>query len=204
VRRRIGRRALAFPARIDRRRVGDKPFCVISDDCWAGELYKHLVRAYNTPFVGVSMRAPDYLRLLSDLPGNLGKELSFEEEGKSPEGTPYPIGYLGQVAIHFIHYPEEAEAREKFERRRQRVDFDNLFFKLSAGRPHCTPELLEEFYALPFERKLALTRDHSGVQVPDWSDDGNEMFYRSQRVFDAVGWVAGEPVEHVGRPGCFA
>jgi uncharacterized protein (DUF1919 family) len=184
---RFSRRARSLLAK---RRVAGKPFCVISDDCWAGELYKHVGRPYNTPFVGVSMRAPDYLRLLSDLPGHLGQELSLEGEGESAEGRPYPIGYLGDVAIDFIHYPEVSEAREKFERRRERIDFDHLFFKLSAGRPHCTPELLEQFEALPFERKLALTRE----LVPDWSDDAAEMFYRSQRVFDAVGWVAGELV----------
>ena len=43
----------------------------------------------------------------------------------------YPMGKLNDVEIHFLHYKSPEEAYEKWNRRRQRINFKNLIVKFN-------------------------------------------------------------------------
>jgi uncharacterized protein (DUF1919 family) len=165
-------------------------FCLISDDCWGGALYQHLARPYNTPFIGLQIHVPDFLQLIEDLPGHLDLPLRFGEREMQDDGVEFPVGFLGGVKIHFIHYRDEEEAEEKWIRRRERIEPENLFFKLNAGRKACTSGDVKRFFSLP-GRKLAISRERvpGCVAVPRWDPNAYVLFWRSQRVFNAVEWL---------------
>lgn len=48
-------------------RIEDRNFTIISNNCWGGELYKELNLAYNTPFIGLFIYAPCYIKMLKNL-----------------------------------------------------------------------------------------------------------------------------------------
>ena len=37
----------------DRKNLNDKPFVIISDNCWGAEVFQWYGRPYNTPFIGM-------------------------------------------------------------------------------------------------------------------------------------------------------
>ena len=195
-------------APLDRRRLRNGDFTIISNDCWGAEVYRHLGRPYNTPFVGGFLFAPCYLTLLKDLRGYLTGPVEFtkvsryesvNEDRSSGRAPAYPIAVLGgDVEIHYNHYSEE-EAREKYERRAQRVNYDNLFVKTSTEKELWDTELLQEFDALPYARKVCLAgRDYPSVRCAKkirwYTTNGTALFSICLPQFDLVGWLNGESV----------
>ena len=51
---------------VPRRRLRNKEFTIICDNCWAGKVYSELGIPYQTPFVGLFIFSPDYIKLLNN------------------------------------------------------------------------------------------------------------------------------------------
>ena len=166
-------------------------FSIVSDDCWAGAVYRHFDRPYDTPFVGLFVRSEEYLRMLGDLRAYLAEPLRFRDRLGESAGTRYPVGLLGDVEIHFLHYRHRGHADVAWSRRMERMDFDRLAVKFSAapdGRAH---DQVARFSRLPFERKVAFSKlpVPGAVHVPDWRWDN--AFAETERVFDVAAWLRG-------------
>ena len=140
------------------------PFSIISNNCWGGFICQYFGIPYTSPFAGLFLFAPDYLKLLENLEGYLGKELHFidadeskyqNELRKNRTFNQYPIGVLEDVEIHFLHYASREEVLEKWKNRLKRICWDNLIVKF-CDRDLATPELIHRFDNLPFEKKVCL------------------------------------------------
>lgn len=146
--------------------LNNKSFSIISDNCWGGFVYQYFNLPYKTPFIGLFVFSPDYIILLSNLKFYLDSDLKFisHEDSKykkqlKEHGTfgKYPIATLGgEVEIHFLHYGSQSEAREKWNKRVDRVDYDNLIIKF-CDRDMCNEKIIEKFFSLTFERKIFLS-----------------------------------------------
>jgi uncharacterized protein (DUF1919 family) len=173
---------------------------IISNDCFGGEIYRSLDLEYNTPFIGLMIMAPCYIRLLKNLEFYLSKNLEFKKESKYPHINDllskkgyFPIASLNnEIEIQFLHYYSEKEARDKWERRKKRIDFKNLFIKFDYSKDYADKELLEEFLKLRFEKKIALGsassdygRNHKNIiGLSEYSNDGVVFFRLSLKYID--------------------
>ena len=85
------------------------------------------------------------------------QELVFEEELISPSWTHevYPLGHLGDIDIHFLHYSSIEEARTKWEKRKKRINWDNIYFKFD-NKDSASEEILSKMDNLPYSNKLIL------------------------------------------------
>ncbi|AJR04620.1 DUF1919 domain-containing protein [Siansivirga zeaxanthinifaciens] len=139
----------------------DKEFLIISNNCWGGSVYQWYKRPYNTPFVGLFIYSSCYLKMLRNFEYYMGQTLTFISESKYPStGKSYPIGLLKDIEIHFEHYKNEDEAREKWERRTKRMlevnNIDNFFLKI-CDRELISKSDLIEFHKLPFKNKISFS-----------------------------------------------
>lgn len=143
-----------------KRSIKNKNFSVISNNCWAGRVYQYLDMPYLSPTAGLYFFAPDYIKFVSDLRRYLNTPLCFikpeeskyYEEIKKRNQTEKPIGILDDVEIVFLHYKTKEEAEEKWNRRKERVNFDNIILKFSR-MDLCTEKEIQEFDKLPFKNK---------------------------------------------------
>jgi uncharacterized protein (DUF1919 family) len=187
-----------------KKQVRNTDFTIIANNCWGSRIYQELGIAYNTPFVGLFFAAPCYLKMLANLDDYLFADLKFTNRSKYPtfkDISGYPIGLLGnEIEIHFRHYKSEEEAREKWFRRARRMNMDNLFVAFS-DRDIFSEELLKEFDALPYKRKVCFTakpyrNSPSAVYLPEYAgrkfigDIYNEHFVY-KRYFDIADWLNG-------------
>lgn len=79
--------------KIDKFLYQNRDFVIVSNNCWGAEIYKRLELEYNTPFVGLMIYGPDYIKLLENFDYYIDRELSFISVSKWLEGAcPYPIG----------------------------------------------------------------------------------------------------------------
>ncbi|MEE1075055.1 MAG: DUF1919 domain-containing protein [Acutalibacteraceae bacterium] len=156
-----------FFAPLRRKKLKSADFTIISNNCWAGHVYRYFGLPYNTPTVGLYIWAQDYMTLLSDLKGFMSQPLEiidykesnhFEEIEKRGEISPIGrLNYNGkQVEIVFLHYKNAEEALEKWTRRAKRINYDNLIIKNSYQNGF-TDELLKQFDALDYDKKLCFT-----------------------------------------------
>ena len=106
---------------IPRRRLKNKNFTIICDNCWAGKVYQELGLPYQTPFVGMFVFSPDYIKMLKNLKHYLSGNipLKFVKESKYIKyfDNSYPLALLDDIELHFLHYADEEEATQKWERR---------------------------------------------------------------------------------------
>lgn len=187
-----------------RRRIVNKDFTIISNNCWGGGVYETLGLAYKTPTVGLFFFSDCYIKFLQDLKGNLKKEIRFINVSKYEKGNQlrnssyYPIGMIGdEIEIHFLHYKSEDEAREKWDRRKSRVDFDNLFISFTDNEPFTNEQLLT-FDNLPFRKVFFSAKKITGIKSLVWL----KMFqYKSHigdiytypkfywKYFDVINWL---------------
>lgn len=144
------------------RLIKNKDVSIISNNCWGGIVSQYFNIKYNSPFVGLFVFAPDYIRLLKKL-RVINDEIRFipREQSKYYNRlsltTHYPIGVIGDdIELHFLHYATADVAAEKWKRRVQRMDTSNMIVKF-CDRDSCTPQLIAEFDRLPYKHKICFT-----------------------------------------------
>jgi len=182
-------------------RIKDKNFTIISNDCWGGEVYKDLGLEYTTPFVGIRLFAPCYIKLLKNIKEYIESPLTWTDVSRynsvnqEREKRFFPIGLLrDDVEIHFFHEASEAQAQEKWNRRAKRINWDNLFIKFAGDKDLCNEQLIEEFDKLDFPHKICLTAKEysqlkSTIFVKNYVINGATMYDISRKDFDVAGWL---------------
>ena len=153
-------------ARAPLKRIGleNRDFSILANNCWGGIVSRDRRLPYNSPTCGTYFFSKDYLRFLSDVHRYLETELEelpvresrYAEELISLHGEEVVLGRMDDVEVVLLHYPTFAEAKEKWDRRKQRIRWDNLLVKYS-DQNGFAPEDFETFRALPFANKLFLT-----------------------------------------------
>ena len=138
---------------------------IISNNCWAGKVYQYYKLPYSSPTVGLYFYADDYIRFLKNLKYYISLDLQFISVDESKhckdlygrKQNHVPLAKLDDIEIVFLHYKTKEEAEEKWNRRKQRINWDNLYIKFSQMN-YCTEEHLIEFCQLPFHNKILLSK----------------------------------------------
>lgn len=192
-----------------RNKVKNKNFTIISANCFGGSIYEDLGLPYNTPTVGLFFYAPCYIHFLKHLEVYLSTPLEFIHKSKYEEANAYragkhdyyPIGILNDIEIHFLHYKSEIEARGKWDRRKVRINFDNLFIYMS-DRDLCSTSLMREFDVLPFKNKLLFSAKKQNnikslyfLPAYEGADTIGDLYknrWSYRKSFDVSKWLNGE------------
>ena len=166
-----------------RRGLTNLDFSILANNCWGGIVSRDRHLPYNSPTCGTYFFSKDYLRFLGDLEGYLGRELeevpvrasAYADELLQLHGPDVVIARTGDVEIVMLHYPTFEEAKVKWDRRKKRINRDNLLVKYS-DQNGFAPEDFETFRKLPFKNKLFLTTNPAyesdfTVVIPDaWGE----------------------------------
>lgn len=148
------------------RRLERSDFSIISNNCWAGTVYRYFGLPYQSPTVGLYFFASDYVKFSADLRHYLSVPIRFIDPRSSSHfdvlkdrgELDKPIGMLDDVEVVFLHYRTAEEAAQKWERRVGRVNWDNLFIKFSQMNG-CSVEDLSKFDQIAFPNKVCFTAE---------------------------------------------
>ncbi|MBR4747951.1 MAG: DUF1919 domain-containing protein [Abditibacteriota bacterium] len=175
-----------------RSRLKDTDFTIISDNCWGGHVYRYFQIPYQSPTVGLLFYSEDFGRFISDLREYMSMDLSFispeesvhyEDLQKHPKRMTSPIGVLGGVEIFFIHYKDKEEALAKWNRRRERINWNNIVYKMSDD--YCPSlEAMKKFDNLEEERKVLFVRQDYGLNCQHIMSSGYRRTNPPQDIYD--------------------
>ena len=111
-----------------RQRIHNDNFTLISQNCAGGVMYNLLGKRFDSPTINLFIIQSDFCKFCSDLNYYMNQELHFY---KNTEDTRCPYAYLGngdkRITIQFTHYRNEEEARTKWNERKKRIHWDNLY-----------------------------------------------------------------------------
>jgi uncharacterized protein (DUF1919 family) len=170
-----------------------KSFCIISDDCWGGQLYRQLRLQYATPTAGLWIEPKEYLDFLNNMLQRKKHSLEF-----LPSDKGYPLATCLGSTLHFMHYSSEEEARDKFTRRFDRINWNRILVKIDFGKPGYTTEDIERWNNIRLANSIAFysSATHlpnsgvfNGILIPDWVIDGAAMFDITRKYFNIFAWV---------------
>ena len=105
-----------------RKRLRNDQFTILSPNCIAGTMYRKLGKEFLTPTINLWMTQGDFIKFAVNLREYIAMRLVFQQTDKA-----YPVAMLGDIQINFLHYKTEAEAEAAWERRKKRINYDNLY-----------------------------------------------------------------------------
>lgn len=170
---------------------------IISMNCIGAIIYNDLGLKFNSPMVNLFLYMPDYIKFLKDMKKYLDLDLEEIKNSKYIEEFDYPIGRLGDIEIHFMHYENFEEAKNKWNIRKERIDYEKLYI-IGTDRDLCTEKLLLEFDKLPMKNKVIFTSKKyenikSAVFLKKYknkSQIGDTTVYRNyEKGFDLIKWL---------------
>lgn len=199
-------------AKKNRIKLNNTDFTIISNNCWGGIAYEYFGLLKQSPTIGGYFFAEDYLRFITHLEDYINMEIeiiSLEESRHKKEiinsGTPNAIigrlsndSELQPVEIIFLHYKNKNIVIDKWNRRKERINYNNLIFKFSFQNG-CTKEQLEIFDKLQLSGKKIMfinkaedLKNYScAVYYHGFEDNSqidNDTFYWN-RYFDVIKFI---------------
>ena len=145
---------------------------IISNNCSGGAVLHDLGMEFKTPTINLQIFPEDFTRFCINLKYYMSCELvevhnftAYEEHNfiKMFGGIPkMPFGLIGDVIVCFQHYETFSEAKEKWDERKERIDYDHIGYLFHARGPEYQHEA-EEFIDSSLPNKLCITE---GFVVP--------------------------------------
>lgn len=135
-------------------KVREGKVSIIANHCWGGYTYNSLGMQFLSPFINMFVAPDDYLRLLGRFEYYINAPLHYLREGyEETLKKSYPVAGLEDVELHFNHYPDFETAASIWNKRKDRINRENLLVQMSLDHE----ETAEKFAALPFSHKIGLS-----------------------------------------------
>lgn len=141
-----------------RRKLKNDNFTILCSNCVGGTLYHRLGKEFLSPTINLFMTNPDFAEFCLHLDWYLTQKICFIDTDK-----PYPVGELRgdgaeipTITIHFNHDSVNEEAEAKWERRKVRINRDNMYIMLY-NTDGITLEQLRQLEQVKCRNRVVLT-----------------------------------------------
>lgn len=177
----------------------DIPFTIFSNNCIAGVFYHDAGRQFTTPTINLAFDGPDYISFLENPKKYLYSEMKFIDT----DLVPYPVAQVHDIEIRFVHYKTEQECIEMWNKRANRIVWDNIFVIATTHDGLDRKDLLERFDRLKYKNKIMYTSDEElqydwqvcvpqfkGRQLKILTNYSGLSGYRYYECFDIANWIS--------------
>ena len=162
-------------------RLKNNPPSIIANTCLGGCVYKELGLEHFSPTINMFCMGEDYLKFICDLNKYLTAEMNTYTPAVKSGYTRdcfIPQGKLVDTTWYFNHSVDCCESVNEWNRKRSRVNYDNLFFLMVCY----TEEEAIRFDSLELPHKMGFYYKDLGlkniVYVPEWNDGNTRAHYK--------------------------
>lgn len=113
-----------------RKNLTNNNFTILCNTCVGGILYKRLDQPFNSPTINLGIESKDFCIFLEHFDYYLEQEV--KDNGNDLDNNPTGI-ILGNgknipdIVLYFVHYRNFADGKEKWDKRKQRIDRNNIY-----------------------------------------------------------------------------
>ena len=170
-----------------KKRLTNKTPTIISSDCFGGVIYHNLGLRFKSPTINLYFEKEDFFEFVNNLNGYLEAEL-IEQEDKNKT---FPVGKLmfndKKITVNFMHYSSFDEARAKWNERKKRIDFSNIY--ITQIIKDATEKDINIFDSLPYEKKMLITSRNLT----------NSKYVKTHNVLEKEDYRSGEIIKYKNR-----
>ena len=124
---------------------------IFAMNCFGPIISHNLGLQFHSPFVNMFLSVKDQIKFLRCPRIYMEEKLVFKEtKYNEVDKFDYPVCLMGNVALHMNHYHSFDESVDKWNRRKQRINWYNLFVTAYTENQ----SLLEEFDNFPYSKKV--------------------------------------------------
>ena len=177
----------------NRKKLENKNFTLISIDCLGGIVQHDLNIKFNTPTVNLWFYPEDFIKFVNNIKYYCDCELQFIKE----ENINYPVGKLDDIKIYFTHYSSEQEAKECFDKRKKRINWDNIFVIMTDANG-CTVDMIKEYDHIKYPHVIFTHNKINGIDCAFYCESDKQGVFHAYRrkmsprryydCFDFVNW----------------
>lgn len=150
--------------RINNFRIKNKNLTIISNNCWGGIFYRDNNLKYLSPTCGLFFIGQEYIKFIYNLKKYINiDKIKFINVNESKykdylNKIQYKgiIGKIDDLEICFMHYKTQKEVLEKWNRRKKRINWNNILYKFN-DQNYCRYEDLKKFNEFEADRKICFT-----------------------------------------------
>lgn len=171
-----------------------KDFTLISQNCIGGILYHDLGMQFLSPTVNLFIKEPDFVRFVLNL------RYYMDREPEMRWGEEYPIGKLDDIEIHFMHYKTCEEAKESWNRRKARINWDRIIV-LCTDRDGFDEAAYTQWKQIPYPKLLFTAKTEfteDSLIIREFIKDGetgdlirSRLFYRDDVLLNLLNRESG-------------
>lgn len=174
-----------------RKQLKNTTFSILSSNCTGGVVAHDFGQQLRSPTINLFFYPDDYIKFLQRPKHYLDSTIVEVDCG-----CDYPIGKIDDIYIHFLHYDSFAQAVKKWEIRKERINWDNLFV-IMTDRDGCTEENIRQFDELPYKNKVIFVSKPCNYQSACYVPNYKGPYYNSYcnifgsryyDVFDFLSW----------------
>ena len=166
------------------RRLQRSRVSIFASNCFGGNLSNKLGLPFLSPLVNIGWYEDNFIRFLKNPKEYIKITPTFREQKINPEtGKKHNFANLGDLWISILHYDTFEEFFVMWEKRKTRINWDNIFVTTYTQNI----EELEQFDALPYDKKACF--------VP-FKSDLNSAYYVNMEKYKDFGLTFGFTVLH--------
>lgn len=159
-----------------RKKIENKNVSFLCPNCIDGILFHDLGLKFLSPTVNLMMTQTDFVKYVKHLEAyNKGNLVFFNHKDFTCPCAKLCAQDLDDLVVHFTHYSTPEEALNKWNERKSRINFDNIFVFLEE-RDGLTYEELESLSALNVRGLVVFTAHKYDlpytVYIPKYADSG--------------------------------
>lgn len=153
--------------------LNNDDYSIISQNCIGGVFYHDMNQKFLSPTINLFFDAKDFIKFIEHLDYYLNLDIKVEWDEN------YPIGYLDDIKIHFMHYDCCSIATKKWNERKKRLNMNKLII-LNTDRDGFDDSCYEKWKKIKYS-KILFTHSKK------YKEDENSIFFNNNNEdFDLI------------------
>ena len=138
---------------------------IFANRCFGGHTYHSMGLEFSSPLVNIYFVDDDYIKFLKSPKFYLSQKLEVKDWVYNETlKINYPVVSCADLSLHFYHNDNFEVAKAEWERRKNRINWDNIICMMQT----IDPKIEEEFNNLEYEKKICF--------VPYKTDKKNSLY----------------------------
>lgn len=121
---------------------------IFANNCWGGTLYHYLGLRFDSPMINMFFEDNDFLKFLEPPKKYIDSSLILDGMKYNEDiQINYPVFMCEDIKIYFNHYDDVKSAINTWEKRKHRINWDNIFVMMFTENKSVAKRFLETKYA---------------------------------------------------------